>query len=86
MENIGAQKMAEELKKLNNNIEDIYAEKNAEPAIIAIQCSDIASLNFPAGYYYNSDTHRLTSQNNVSDEYVLMDWLDYFILCIGSLA
>ena len=52
MENMGIQKLTEELKKLNPNI-DVCFKADTYPAIIIVGCSDCSQLKFPAGYYLN---------------------------------
>lgn len=62
MENMGIQKLTEELKRLNPGT-DVCFKVDIYPAIIIVRCSDCAKLTLPEGYYL-SDKNGLTNKHN----------------------
>lgn len=64
MENMGIQKLTEELKQLNSGT-DICFNADIYPAIIIARCSDRTKLTLPKGYYI-SGKNGLTNKHNTT--------------------
>lgn len=64
MENMGIQKLTEELKRLNSGAK-VFFDGSIYPAVIIVECSDCAKLTFPEGYYFN-DKNGLTNKHNTA--------------------
>ena len=82
MENMGIQKLTEELKRLNPSI-DVCFKADIYPAIIIVGCSDCAQLNLPAGYYCNGKNGLTNKHNTTSgqcESFELMTRYEYLAM------
>lgn len=67
IENIGIHAMVDELQKLNPNARIMGEWNTSEPYIVS--SIDIASLNFPDGYYFNTKNELTNKHNTASGSY-----------------
>lgn len=73
MENMGIQRLTEELRRLNLGT-DICFNPDIYPAIIIARCSDCTKLSLPSGYYLSSKNGLTNKHNTTSGAY------EYFTL------